>query len=62
MFDLHKVDIGGVRKYCEEKYPLGRIRKTEEVAELIAYIASEKSSFITGADFVIDGGAQFAYK
>ncbi|MEM9341232.1 MAG: SDR family oxidoreductase [Bacteroidota bacterium] len=29
---------------------------TEEVAELVSFLASEKSSYITGQDFLIDGG------
>lgn len=35
---------------------LGRFGKPEEVAELIAFLASEESSFITGAIINIDGG------
>ncbi|WP_062119889.1 SDR family NAD(P)-dependent oxidoreductase [Aureimonas sp. AU40] len=37
-------------------HPLGRIGEPEEVAELIAYLASDKAGFVTGADFLIDGG------
>ncbi len=37
-------------------HPLGRIGEPEEIAELIAYLASPRSAFVTGADFVIDGG------
>jgi meso-butanediol dehydrogenase / (S,S)-butanediol dehydrogenase / diacetyl reductase len=37
-------------------HPIGRIGEPEEVAELIAYLASERAGFITGADFLIDGG------
>jgi len=35
---------------------LGRFGKPEEVADLIAFLASDKSSFITGAVINIDGG------
>jgi NAD(P)-dependent dehydrogenase (short-subunit alcohol dehydrogenase family) len=39
-----------------ELTPLGRIGKPSEVADLVAYLLSEKASFITGATIVIDGG------
>lgn len=37
-------------------HPMGRIGTPEEVAELAAFLASDKSGFCTGSDFVIDGG------
>lgn len=42
--------------YMLEKIPLGRVGKPEEVAHLIAYLASENLSFATGACFDISGG------
>jgi len=36
--------------------PLGRIGQPEEVAELVAWLASDASAYCTGAEFVIDGG------
>jgi len=36
--------------------PLGRLGEPVEVANLIVYLASDESSFITGAEHVIDGG------
>jgi len=36
--------------------PLGRVGQPEEVAELALFLASDKSSFITGAIIPIDGG------
>jgi 3alpha(or 20beta)-hydroxysteroid dehydrogenase len=38
-------------------WPLARIASPKEVAPLAVYLASEESSFCTGAEFVIDGGA-----
>lgn len=37
-------------------HALGRIGTAEEVAELAAFLASDKASFCTGADYVVDGG------
>ena len=39
-----------------EKIPIGRTGKIEEVANMVAWIASEECSFSTGAVFDISGG------
>jgi Dehydrogenases with different specificities (related to short-chain alcohol dehydrogenases) len=39
-----------------EKTPLGRIGRPEDAAELIAFLASEESAFITGQIIGVDGG------
>jgi 3alpha(or 20beta)-hydroxysteroid dehydrogenase len=36
--------------------PLGRRARPEEISPLVVYLASSASSFVTGADFLIDGG------
>ena len=35
---------------------MGRVGKPEEVAAIVVYLASEESAFVTGAEFLIDGG------
>jgi NAD(P)-dependent dehydrogenase (short-subunit alcohol dehydrogenase family) len=36
--------------------PVGRTGRPEEVAELVAFLASERAQFISGANYVLDGG------
>ena len=37
-------------------HPIGRLGESEEVAELILWLASSKSSFVTGSYYPVDGG------
>lgn len=46
-----------MKKMFESLVPLGRIARPEEVAASAVYLASEDSSYVTGADLSNDGGA-----
>ncbi|CAG2100913.1 unnamed protein product [Medioppia subpectinata] len=48
-----------IYKDCEQTYPLQRPGDPEEVAEAIAFLASDKASFITGATLEVDGGSMW---
>jgi 2-keto-3-deoxy-L-fuconate dehydrogenase len=60
------VDSPWVRRLVEEtgeslddltaRQPLGRLGTSEEIAQAVAYLASDAASFVTGSVLVIDGG------
>jgi NAD(P)-dependent dehydrogenase (short-subunit alcohol dehydrogenase family) len=41
--------------------PIGRFGEAKEIAKAALYLASDESSFMTGAEFIIDGGITAAY-
>ncbi len=42
--------------FLATKHPIGRLGEPEEVAELALWLASSKSSFVTGSYYTVDGG------
>ncbi len=51
--------LGGgteVRNAFVARQPIGRLGTPEEIAELVLHLASDESSYTTGATFVVDGG------
>ena len=63
-FRVNCVSPGGVEhnqdESFKEKYskltPMKRMMKKDELNDIIEYLCSEKSSYVTGANFVVDGG------
>ncbi|MFI1126701.1 SDR family NAD(P)-dependent oxidoreductase [Streptomyces hygroscopicus] len=46
-----------LRRYVElNRIPVGRLGTVDEVAATVAFLASERASFISGANFAVDGG------
>jgi 3(or 17)beta-hydroxysteroid dehydrogenase len=49
-------DPDRMRAGLEAAVPMGRLGQPEEIAAMAVYLASEEAKFVTGAEFVIDGG------
>jgi 3-oxoacyl-[acyl-carrier protein] reductase len=45
-----------IRKQRVAEIPLGRMGRPEEVGDVVAFLASERTSFVTGAAWHVDGG------
>lgn len=55
----HMEDVNSEEELYEQlvlRHPIGRLGKAEDVANGIAFLASDESSFMTGSEMVIDGG------
>lgn len=55
-FDGENANIDDTFQRFGAAHPIGRIGEPEEVAEMIAFLVSDKAGFCTGADYIIDGG------
>jgi len=49
-------DPASTRTKLEAQIPLGHLGEAQDVADMIVYLSSDESRFVTGSEFVIDGG------
>jgi len=51
-----KEDPKKFAKLIKKKFPIGRLGKPQEVANLVGFLCTKEASFINGSDITIDGG------
>jgi L-rhamnose 1-dehydrogenase len=57
--DINKDDLADPKKreYMEGRIPLGRLGRPEDIASVVAFLASDMASYMSGAALLVDGGA-----
>ena len=50
------VEKEDLRKLYEKIIPLHRMGKAEDIADVIEFLCSDKASYITGQEIIVDGG------
>jgi L-rhamnose 1-dehydrogenase len=57
--DINKDDLAdpAKREYMEGRIPLGRLGRPEDIASVVAFLASDMASYMSGAALLVDGGA-----
>jgi NAD(P)-dependent dehydrogenase (short-subunit alcohol dehydrogenase family) len=53
---LSGTDGEGLSTMYRERTPLGRVGRPEDIANAVAFLASDESAFITGTELFVDGG------
>lgn len=57
----HLMDTPELLEPLKKKIPLARLGKPEEVAGLVAFLASAEAAYVTGSTYFIDGGLTVSY-
>jgi 3alpha(or 20beta)-hydroxysteroid dehydrogenase len=54
-----KAKLDDLLEGLAKKYHLGPVGEPLDVAKAVLYLTSDDASFVTGSNFVVDGGAQY---
>jgi NAD(P)-dependent dehydrogenase (short-subunit alcohol dehydrogenase family) len=46
----------GLKDQMNAMHPVGRVAQPEEIAEAVLYLCSDRASFVTGHELMVDGG------
>ncbi len=53
---IHHGDYSDLSHRDHEQHPVGRVGHPDDIAGLVGYLVGPESGFVTGQDFVVDGG------